>query len=121
MSSGRRMVVRMNPDILLGLGKKDGIRTVGAPVPQDARVVNRMIDERGDLLLLVESEEFTETPEGKLYPTLDAVRFRSPDEAPDEPLMSREEYDALTAKVGELKAWNEASRRARGRESRIVK
>lgn len=74
----RRQILRINPDILLGIGKRDGIRTVGRAFPLDAVVVNRMIDERGDILLLVESGSYADVPDGQPYPDSDQIVFRNP-------------------------------------------
>lgn len=72
------MILRVDPELLLSLGKRDGITTDGAPVPADARVIHRMIDRRGDLLLLVESAEFYPTPEGEPIPEMLGIFFRDP-------------------------------------------
>jgi hypothetical protein len=74
----RRQILRAAPETILHLGKLDGIRTVGQPIPQDARVVHRMIDQRGDLLLLVESESFADVPDGEFYSECLSIGFRNP-------------------------------------------
>jgi hypothetical protein len=52
----RRQLLRVRPEMLLDLAKYRGIASAGHCAPRDAKVVNRMIDVRGDILLLVESE-----------------------------------------------------------------
>lgn len=75
----RRKIIRIDPDVLIGLGKKAGITTVGSPVPEDARVVHRHVDERGELVLIVESAEFPVVLEGSWIETMPGPAFRSPE------------------------------------------
>jgi len=74
----RCQLVKMNPDILIGLGKVEGITTVGTPIPNDARVVHRYIDERGDIVLTVESDAFPVVREGQWLLTIPGPAFRAP-------------------------------------------
>jgi hypothetical protein len=77
-----RKLLRINPDVLLSLGMTEGIASVGAPFPRDARVVGRSIDDRGDLVLIVESASFPEVLEGSACPAMHGLSFRMPTTRP---------------------------------------
>ena len=77
--------IRINPDSLLGLGKVHGVETVGTPIPPDARVIHRAIDERGDLVLVVESECYPECHEGSWPMPMPGLAFRRPQPPPGPP------------------------------------
>lgn len=76
--NARRAIVRVSPPVLLMLGQRTGTATQNAPIPAGSTLVKSWIDERGDLLMLVESDAFGMVAEGQRYPELVGIQLKAP-------------------------------------------